>query len=131
MKIAISTDSSADLPIEIINEYNIHVTPLTILMGDETFLDGEKPIEHIFNFVNKTTVPELATVLKSAKALITVDTGTMHLGYAVSTPLVVAFYESNMSGCWAPDTNLYKAILLENDNSADNIYDSLIKITSI
>lgn len=56
MKIAISTDSSADMPVEVQKENNIYITPLTILMGEETFLDGEKPITDIFDFVNKNKV---------------------------------------------------------------------------
>lgn len=63
MKIAISTDSSADMPISVQQEYNIHITPLTILMDEEIFLDGERPITDIFDYVNKTkNLPKTSAV---------------------------------------------------------------------
>ncbi|WP_341877021.1 DegV family protein [Defluviitalea saccharophila] len=40
MSIKIITDSGADLPKEIIKQYDIHVIPLYVYLGDEEFLDG-------------------------------------------------------------------------------------------
>jgi len=40
MKTAILTDSSANIPLEWITQYNIRVIPLKIHWGSETFLDG-------------------------------------------------------------------------------------------
>jgi ADP-heptose:LPS heptosyltransferase len=42
-----------------------------------------------------SSLPTLATTLSSAKALITVDTGTMHLATALGTPVVALFGPSN------------------------------------
>ncbi len=39
-KVAIVTDSTAYLPQEIINQYPIHIVPLFVNWGEETFLDG-------------------------------------------------------------------------------------------
>lgn len=39
-KIAIVTDSTADLPKKIINEYNISIVPLKVFLDDEVFKDG-------------------------------------------------------------------------------------------
>jgi DegV family protein with EDD domain len=39
--VAVLTDSSAYLPDQLINMYRIHVIPLTVLWGSETFLDGK------------------------------------------------------------------------------------------
>jgi DegV family protein with EDD domain len=38
-KIKIITDSTSDLPIEVINKYGIEVLPLTVHFGDETYID--------------------------------------------------------------------------------------------
>jgi DegV family protein with EDD domain len=38
--IQIITDSSADLPAEIIEKYNIHVVPLTVNIDGKEYLDG-------------------------------------------------------------------------------------------
>ena len=40
MKIAISAESTIDLPKEILKKYNITTVPFTILLGEETVLDG-------------------------------------------------------------------------------------------
>ena len=42
-----------------------------------------------------SSLPTLASALSSAKALITVDTGTMHLAAALGTPVVALFGPSN------------------------------------
>jgi len=39
-KIAILTDSTANLPVEWVEQYNVRVVPLKIHWGNETFLDG-------------------------------------------------------------------------------------------
>jgi len=39
-KVAIVTDSTAYLPVEVIEQYNIHVVPLQLIWGEETFKDG-------------------------------------------------------------------------------------------
>lgn len=46
-KVGIVTDSTADLPKEYIEKYNIQVVPLKVLFGDEEFLDNVnlKPVE--------------------------------------------------------------------------------------
>ncbi len=40
MSVAIVTDSTCDLPPEVVSEYDITVVPLTVFFGDEAFLDG-------------------------------------------------------------------------------------------
>jgi len=132
-----SKRETKDMPIEIavglINKITAERNLKVVFTGS-----GQKSVEYaeqlqsagcdFINMVNKTTIPELAAVLKKSKALISVDTGTMHLGYAVSTPLVVIFYEENMSKCWAPDTNLYNAVLIEKNQSSENIFKEVVRI---
>ena len=38
--VAVVVDSTSTIPDEIVSEYGIHVIPLTLVWGDETFLDG-------------------------------------------------------------------------------------------
>lgn len=54
MKIAISSDSSLDLSEELIKEFDIHVVPFSIIMGEEVFLDGDISSDEIFAFTDKT-----------------------------------------------------------------------------
>lgn len=39
-RIALVTDSTCDLPVELIKQYNIHVVPLSVIFGTDVYLDG-------------------------------------------------------------------------------------------
>ena len=56
MRIALSAESTIDLPKELLEKYDIHTTPFTILVGDEPRLDGEITSSEIIDYVNKTGV---------------------------------------------------------------------------
>ncbi len=62
MEIIITTDSTSDLPKEIINNKPIKVMPLIVNLGDEEYYDGVNlEIEEIFSFVeNKNILPKTA-----------------------------------------------------------------------
>ena len=44
MTVRVVTDSTCDLPAEVIAEHKIAVVPLYINFGDRSFLDGVRPI---------------------------------------------------------------------------------------
>lgn len=79
---------------------------------------------NFINLVNKTSIPELSLVLKYSKGLISVDTGTMHLGYAVGAPTVCIFYKKDTIITWGPNPNLYKVKLITDDYSAEHIFEN-------
>lgn len=54
MKIAISAESTIDLPKEVLAEFGIRTVPFTLVMDDTTALDGEVHAEDLFAFVEKT-----------------------------------------------------------------------------
>ena len=57
MKIVVTTDSTADLPAEILKKYNINVMPLIVTLGDQDYYDGVNLVpKDIFEFVNKTGI---------------------------------------------------------------------------
>ena len=56
MKIAISVETTADLTKEIIEKNDIKVIPFNILLGDETYVDGEITTDDIIEFVNKNKI---------------------------------------------------------------------------
>lgn len=66
--VVITADSTCDLPIEIIEKYNIVITPLTILLGDKSYRDGVDIFpEDIYAYVKKTgELPKTAAVPPSA-----------------------------------------------------------------
>ena len=53
MKIALSTESSSDLPLELAKKYNIHVIAFTVVKGEETVKDGEESLESLYSFVQE------------------------------------------------------------------------------
>ncbi len=56
MKIAISAETTIDMPSELLKKYSIHTTPFTILLGEDVRLDGDLKSDEIFEFVQKTKV---------------------------------------------------------------------------
>lgn len=81
------------------------------------------------NLANKTKIYELAQVLRNCKGLISVDTGTMHFGYANKVATVCVFYEKENIKCWAPDRKLYPKVAIQTaTNSLDEIIKSLLEL---
>ena len=63
MKIAISTESTLDIPKELQKQYNINVIPFTVILGDKSGFDGEITPEEVFEYVDETGVlPKTAAV---------------------------------------------------------------------
>ena len=56
MKIAISAESTLDLSKELIKQYDIHVIPFTVLLGEDPYLDGEINSQDIFDYVEKNKI---------------------------------------------------------------------------
>ena len=56
MKIAISAESTIDIPVELQKELDIHTIPFTVLLGEKAGLDGEITPPQIFEYVEKTNI---------------------------------------------------------------------------
>ena len=56
MKIAISAESTIDLPKDLLEKYNIHTVPFQVLLGENEYKDGEIQSTEIFEFVKNTKV---------------------------------------------------------------------------
>ncbi len=54
MKVAISAESTIDLPKELLSKYQIHTLPFTVLLGENTYKDGEITSQQIFDYVDET-----------------------------------------------------------------------------
>ncbi|MGN1153444.1 MAG: glycosyltransferase family 9 protein, partial [Candidatus Gastranaerophilaceae bacterium] len=73
------------------------------------------------DLTDKTDFVELANALRQSKALISVDTGTMHMGNALNVPTVAIFYSHGIE-MWAPQEGMYKSKLLSGNPSAKEIF---------
>ena len=63
MKIAISAESTIDVTKEVLSEYDIHVVPFSVLLGEKMGIDGEITPEEIFEYVDKNkTLPKTSAV---------------------------------------------------------------------
>lgn len=56
MKVCISAESTIDLPKELLDKYDIHILPFTVLLGEESGLDGVITPDIIFNYVDRTGI---------------------------------------------------------------------------
>jgi len=54
MRIAISAESTIDLQKSLLKEYDIKIIPFTLVLGEETHLDGDLSCEELFAFTDKT-----------------------------------------------------------------------------
>ena len=63
MKIAISAESTLDLPKELLEKYDIKVIPFSVILGDDEYKDGEIHSETIFKFVQeKKILPKTSAI---------------------------------------------------------------------
>ncbi len=56
MKIAITAESTIDLPKELLEQFEIIVFPFQVTHGEKNFLDGELTTKELFDLVDKTNV---------------------------------------------------------------------------
>jgi len=122
----IEKDMPVETAIEIINNYNREGKVVLFLGAGkncEEYVEElrQRGCSDFENLVNATSISSLASVLKLCKALISVDTGTMHLACAVGTPVAVVFYKTDMIEKWAPREFLYKSVIIKDNYSAENI----------
>ncbi len=83
------------------------------------------------DFTNATSLAELGALLQNSRALISVDTGTMHMGLSVGTPVIALFYIASPEHLekWSPKPHLYKTVVLkETDLTPQNIFNSTLKL---
>ena len=67
MKIAITAESTIDLPKELLEKYDIQTAPFSILLGDDMCEDGEGIADKIFEYVDKTKVLPKTSAINDAQ----------------------------------------------------------------
>ena len=53
-RIILTTESGADLPIDLVERYQIQVVPMHVIMDGKDYLDGELPVEEVFDYHQRT-----------------------------------------------------------------------------
>lgn len=63
MKIAITAESTIDMPKDLLEKYNIQIIPFTVILGDNEFKDGVITSKEIFEFVEENKIlPKTAAI---------------------------------------------------------------------
>ena len=126
----ISKAPDKDMPLqtaaELITELNNNQKlPLLLGVGPATrkYADDLKKmgVINFIDLVDATSICDLMQILVKCKALISVDTGTMHMACALGVPVVTTFYKKINVEKWAPRDNMYKCCLIDEDFSVENI----------
>lgn len=89
-KILLTTESSCDLSEEMRNEHGILIVPFSVNFPDRTILDGQIPVEEIYDYYNKTkkipktnaVSPHQYTEFFEGIAEQYPDCEILHIGYA-------------------------------------------------
>ncbi len=92
----------AEVAVQLKSRYNAHI----VLVGQsaDDSLDAARQMDfEPLNLVGKTTLPQLADVLRRADLFIGADSGVMHMAAATGTPVVSIFGPSNQEA-WGPWT---------------------------
>jgi DegV family protein with EDD domain len=53
-RIILTTESGADLPVELADTHHVHVVPMHVIMDGQDYLDGSLPVEDIYDFYERT-----------------------------------------------------------------------------
>ncbi|TSI10759.1 DegV family protein [Lysinibacillus sp. BW-2-10] len=53
-RIILSTESGADLPEDLVEKHQIQVVPMHVIMDGKDYLDGELPVEEVFDYQSRT-----------------------------------------------------------------------------
>ena len=67
MKICISAESTVDLPQNLLDEFDIHTIPFSVLLGEKLGLDGVITPTEIFDYVDKTGVLPKTSAVNQAQ----------------------------------------------------------------
>lgn len=125
-------DMPLDIVLELINRINAETEYKVVLTGAGDLsakyaedLAGQGA--NFINLVNKTSILELGAVLKDSVGLISCDTGTMHYGYALGVPTIAVFYDDKFVPIWSPSADLYNTAVVDKEQTAENIFDALMK----
>ena len=128
-----SSRKEKDMPYETLVEVIKSIGLTTILVGNgkEANIISEnikkENLENLVDLTGKTNISQVADIMSKAEAIVSVDTGTLHLACALNKPIIALFY--NKADNFIPDSKIYNCKLVQ-DKTPENIVQtvqSLIK----
>lgn len=102
-KYIITTESGSDLPQDLINKYDIHIVPMHVTMGGETYPDRSFDVQEIFDYYDETeqlpqtsgTTPQDNTIVFEEVFEKYPDAHIIHIAYSAAT--TVSFNSANIA----------------------------------
>lgn len=67
MKIAITAESTMDLPVHLLEKYDIKTLPFTVILGEKDYKDGEISSSDIFKFVEENKILPKTSAINEAQ----------------------------------------------------------------
>jgi ADP-heptose:LPS heptosyltransferase len=86
-------------------------------------------ITDFIDLTNKTTVPQLAALIKKFKIFVSVDTAPMHMGIALDIPTIGLFVQSNYGKWWPGDNERRRLVYEPTENSAETLIKKINEFT--
>ncbi len=119
-KIKLMTDSASDISLELAKQYNIHVIPIHIVFGEESYLDQVEMDSEAFYAKQQ----QFSGAAKTAQITVTEHMDAFRQ-YMADYAIIYIPISSKGSGTFQ-SANLAKSMLLEEDETADiTILDSM------
>jgi len=90
-------------------------------------LDSQIGAGNYLNMVDETNIPELAALYKRCEAVVSVDTGSMHMACAVGTPTIAIFFREDYE-LWGPLNNKKNPYIYSPGGlSAEIVHDKILE----
>lgn len=125
-------DIPLDVAIQVVNKLSEEFQVLYLGAGEKALNFANQMKDEGADFIdltNKTSFPDLARVIQNCSAVLSVDTGTMHLSYSLGVPTVCVFYRQNTVKYWAPDSNIYANVsIIDDEYTADRMCSAVINL---
>lgn len=83
-----SRGAGKSLAVEQVEALCRNLAPKNVVLVGQFQGEQPRPMEHVLNLLNATSLPELIGLIRRAAFVITVDSGPMHLAAALGRPLV-------------------------------------------
>ncbi|GAB6990495.1 DegV family protein [Paenibacillus pini] len=109
--VVIVTDSTADIPEELVTKYDIHVIPLRLMFGDESFLDGVDMSAKVFydRLVKSSQLPTTSQPSPADYMQVYEQIGLQYPG----SPIISLHISSGLSGTY--QSAVLATSMMEND----------------
>ena len=131
----ISSRREKDMPIETLKEIISNTKTKVVLLGHGNLIKNlseelsKEKFDNLIDFTNKTSIVDLAKIIKSSKGVISVDTGILHFACALDIPVLGVFYVVGKSP-FMPNSDIYKSDIIMENLTAENICNKFSELVS-